>query len=220
MTRAQRLFSIASIAAAISLLAIGGVRVSQMPFGWWALAAFILGVAGADLASGLVHWAADTWGRGDLPIIGRRLLKPFRIHHVDPDDFLRRSFIDANGDVAFLAAPTLGLLLVLPPNAEWSPLVAWFMLGLCGVGMWTNQIHQWAHMSNPPRVVRLLQDSGLLLGRREHAAHHAGAYDVHYCITTGWWNGPLESIAFFRRMEALVTRTTGAQPREDERILH
>jgi hypothetical protein len=33
----------------------------------------------------------------------------------------------------------------------------------------TNQIHQWAHMPHPPRVVRALQAVGLLLGRSEHA---------------------------------------------------
>ena len=64
-------------------------------------------MAAADFGSGLVHWAADTWGRDDLPVIGRRLLVPFRVHHVNPDDFLRRRFVDTNGDVAFLAVPVL-----------------------------------------------------------------------------------------------------------------
>jgi hypothetical protein len=41
------------------------------------------------LASGIVHWSADTWGRDDLPVVGQRLLVPFRLHHVDPDDLWR-----------------------------------------------------------------------------------------------------------------------------------
>ena len=83
--------------------------------------------------------------------------------------------------------------------------------------MLTNQVHQWAHMPAPPPVVRWLQDCGVLLDRHDHARHHAGSYDRHYCITTGWGNAPLEAIGFFRTLEALVSMTTGARPREDDR---
>jgi hypothetical protein len=216
MTRAQRMFSIAAIAGAISLLILTAIRLAiQVDLAWWTLPAFAAGVAIADLGSGLVHWAADTWGDDDLPVIGRRLLKPFRLHHVDPDDFLRRSFIDANGDVAFITMPLLAVLLMVPLDGVAPVAVAG--LGLCSVGMWTNQIHQWAHMTSPPAPVRVLQDYGVLLGRAGHAAHHAGAFDRHYCITTGWWNRPLEAVGFFRGLERAITRLTGARPREDDR---
>jgi len=81
----------------------------------------------------------------------------------------------------------------------------------------TNQIHQWAHMPSPPRAVRVLQQVGLFLRRHEHAVHHRLPYHGHYCITTGWWNGALERITFFRRLEAVITWLTGACPRADER---
>ncbi len=61
---------------------------------WWVPLSFLSGVAAADFASGLVHWAADTWGRADLPVIGPRFLVPFRVHHMNPDDFIRRRFLD------------------------------------------------------------------------------------------------------------------------------
>ena len=71
---------------------------------------FASGVLIADFGSGLVHWGADTWGRDDLPVIGPRLLVPFRVHHVNPEDFLRRNFADTNGDVALIAfAPIVAL---------------------------------------------------------------------------------------------------------------
>jgi ubiquitin-conjugating enzyme E2 variant len=218
MTRAQRLFSIASLAAAISLLAMLAIRTfSRIDAGWWTLPMLIAGVAASDLASGLVHWAADTWGDDDLPVVGRRLLKPFRLHHIDPDDFLRRSFVDANGDVAFVTVPVLLVLLWLPLDTPGAVMAATCGLGFCGVGMWTNQIHQWAHMPSPPAVIGLLQDAGVVLGRADHAAHHRGEFDRHYCITTGWWNRPLEAIEFFRRLETAITAWTGARPREDDR---
>ena len=218
MTRAQRLFSIASIAAAISLLAMLAVRIALAVSGsWWTLPAIVAGIALADLLSGVVHWCADTWGDDDLPVIGRRLLKPFRLHHVDPDDFLRRSFIDANGDVAFAAMVPLLALLTMPLDGAVADLFVTIGFALCAVGMWTNQIHQWAHMRVPPRPIAWLQDAGLLLGRDDHAEHHGGAFDRHYCITTGWWNRPLEMVGFFRRLESAITALTGARPREDDR---
>ena len=217
-TRTQRIFSIASIAAALSLLVLLAFRVATgIEFSWWTVPALIAGMAFADFASGMIHWGADTWGNDDLPIVGHRLLKPFRLHHVDPDDLLRRSFVDANGDVAFIAAPVIAMLLALPLESEWARVIAVAGFGASAVGMWTNQIHQWAHMPAPPVVVRWLQDGGILLGRADHASHHFGAFDRHYCITTGWWNRPLEAIGFFRGLEVTITAITGARPREDDR---
>ncbi|MDQ3069741.1 MAG: fatty acid desaturase family protein [Acidobacteriota bacterium] len=215
----QRLFSVLSIAAAALLLCALGARLAAQLdlWQWWVPMAFVLGLAAADFGSGLVHWSADTWGRDDLPIIGTRLLKPFRLHHINPDDFLSRRFIDTNGDTAFVAVPLIALLLLIPIDTTWGGAVAVAGFGFCGIGMMTNQIHQWAHMPDPPRPVRVLQACGLILGRVEHAAHHAGAYDAHYCITTGWCNRPLEALGAFRRFEAAVTRVTGLQPRDDDR---
>lgn len=217
--RSQLLFSGLSIAVAVMVLGAFGVRIAMQLdlWQWWVPLAFAGGMAAADFGSGLIHWGADTWGRDDLPVIGHRLLVPFRVHHINPDDFLRRRFVDTNGDVAFLAVPVLLGLLAVPLETVWGGPVAVFGLALCGIGMMTNQIHQWAHMPSPPPPIRLLQDCGLVLGRPEHAAHHERPYDVHYCITTGWCNRPLEAIGFFRRLEGGITRLTGARPRHDDR---
>lgn len=184
---------------------------------WWVPFALVLGIATADFGSGLVHWGADTWGRDDYPIIGERLLVPFRVHHINPEDFLRRRFIDANGDVALATIPVLIVLHSVPLDRWWGSAAAVFGFGLCAVGSLTNQIHQWSHMSHPPYLVRVLQWCGFLLGRAEHARHHQRPYDGHYCITTGWCNRPLEAIGFFRRLERAITHLTGAQPRHDDR---
>src|SRR5262245_58669198 len=155
---------------------------------WWIAPVLLAGVTAADFASGLVHWSADTWGRDDCPVIGPRLLVPFRVHHVNPDDFLRRSFVDTNGEVAFIALPFLAALLSLPLESPWGRVAAVFGFGFCAIGSLTNQIHQWAHMPQPPAPIRALQWCGLLLGRAAHAEHHHHPYAVHYCITTGWCN--------------------------------
>jgi ubiquitin-conjugating enzyme E2 variant len=217
-SRAQQIFWGVSIAVAFCALTALALRIAMQldPWAWWMPLALAGGIAAADLGSGLVHWGADTWGRDDLPVIGQRLLVPFRVHHVNPDDFLRRSFIDTNGDVALITIPAILALLLIPLEAAWAGPVAVFGVGLCGFGMMTNQIHQWAHMPSPPFAVRLLQDCGVILGRTEHATHHARPYDAHYCITTGWCNRPIEALGLFRLLEAAVTRMTGARPRHDD----
>ena len=216
--RAQYWFSLLSIGAAFGLLAVVLARLALDldSLGVSHAVAFVAGICVADFGSGLVHWGADTWGRDDLPVIGHRLLVPFRIHHVNPDDLLRRSFVDANGDVAFLAVPALLGLLVVPLETMWHGALACGGVGLCSVGMMTNQIHQWAHMPSPPRLIRLLQDCRLILGRSAHATHHSRPYDAHYCITTGWCNAPLDALGFFRRLERIVTQLTGVRPRHDD----
>src|SRR5260221_1127014 len=104
LTRSQRLFSGGSVAAAFLVLGAFGLRIAMWLdlWHWWVPAAFAGGMAAADFGSGLVHWTADTWGRDDLPLIGRRLLVPFRVHHLNSDDFLRRRFIGSNREVDFV----------------------------------------------------------------------------------------------------------------------
>jgi ubiquitin-conjugating enzyme E2 variant len=219
LTRSQLVFSVLSLAAAFLALGALGFRITTRLdlWQWWVPLALLGGGAAADFGSGLIHWSADTWGRDDLPVIGRRLLVPFRVHHINPDDFLQRRFIDTNGDVAFLAVPVLAGLLATPLETTRGAAVAVFGFAFCGIGMMTNQIHQWAHMPSPPGPIRMLQSCRLILGRAEHAAHHERPYDVRYCITTGWCNRPLEAIGLFRRLEAAITRLTGVRARHDDR---
>jgi ubiquitin-conjugating enzyme E2 variant len=218
-TRGQTIFWAGSIGAALLTLTALAYQIATTVdlWQWWVPLALAAGMAAADLWSGLVHWGADTWGRDDFPVIGPRLLVPFRVHHVNPADFLQRSFLDTNGDVAATTVPLLACLFAVPLDAVWGPAAAVFGFALCGTGMMTNQIHQWAHMPSPRAPVRLLQDYGLILSRIAHAVHHERPYESHYCITTGWCNAPLEAIGFFRHLEAFIARVTGAQPRDDDR---
>jgi plasmanylethanolamine desaturase len=213
-----RAVEVVSLLAAGMLLFLHAVRFWLIPefHAWWAVGVAVAAVLLADLASGIVHWTADTWGSENLPVLGRRFLRPFRVHHVNPDDFLRRDFIDTNGDVAMLCIPILA-------GAFWIPLETWsgqalvvFLVAFAMAGLPTNQVHQWAHMRLPPRWVRWLQHRGIILSREQHERHHTAPFATHYCITTGWWNTPLSWVGFYPRLERLISRITGALPRSED----
>ena len=217
ISRTMQVYEALSIVTAVSLLVVHAVRISRFPsFEWWLVPVGLVGAVSADFVSGVVHWAADTWGRETLPVIGRRLLRPFRVHHVNPDDFLRRGFLDVNGDVATIVAVFLLSAFAISTGTAWGRMAEVFMTAFCLVGLPTNQVHQWAHFHEVPRVVDLLQRSGLILGRTAHARHHVSPFARNFCIATGWCNRPLTNLGLFPRLERLVTRLTGLKPRDDE----
>jgi len=185
---------------------------------WWALTAVLLAYLGADVASGLVHWAADTWGSPDLPVIGPALLRPFREHHVDQLAITRHDFVETNGNNCLGSIPTLGIALWVAPDAEGggSFFLSAFLLSLVIWVLLTNQFHKWAHLPEPRGAVALLQKLHLILPPSHHAQHHTRPYNSHYCITVGWMNWPLGWTRFFPVLEWCITACTRALPRRDD----
>jgi plasmanylethanolamine desaturase len=214
-TRAIEAFSLAG-AGGLLLANVAHAFSAGLFLHWWSPLVIVAAALAADIVSGLVHWTADTWFSETMPVIGRRFLRPFRVHHVNPDDFLRRDVIDCNGDVAMLNIPILVVALVLP-DAGVGGGVGLALLAFAAVSLPTNQVHQWAHMPSPPALVRWLQDRGVILSIEDHARHHREPYVANYCIATGWCNRWLTAVDFFPRCERLVTRIAGLQPRADER---
>ena len=144
--RLTRAFEAACLVAAGLLLAANVVRLAAgLGLRWWMVPVVVIAGVAADLVSGLVHWSADTWGRDTLPVLGPRFLRPFRVHHVNPQDFLRRGFIDCNGDVAMLNAPLLGAALCIRSTPE-RRRRQWRFTAFAAWSLPTNQVHQWAHM--------------------------------------------------------------------------
>ena len=216
------LLSAVAIGIAFVLLAVlaGRITFNAEVFPWYALVAIPGGMLVADFLSGMVHWFADTWGSESMPILGKRLLHPFRVHHVNPADFLRRRFADTNGEVAMLTIPLLCAALLIPLTSPLSVTAAVFASSFLGIGLMTNQIHQWAHMRLAPMGIRQLQHLRLILSHEDHEQHHRPPYAQHYCITTGWCNRPLSAIQFFPRLERCITWLTGIQPRQDDQAFH
>src|SRR3989442_1675451 len=88
-------------------------RLYRLELLWLVALAIPLGIIGGDLVSGIVHWAADTYGSEDTPLIGPSLVKPFRLHHVYPRDICTHGLVELTGNVCILAVPLLAACLFL-----------------------------------------------------------------------------------------------------------
>ncbi|MGE0876878.1 MAG: fatty acid desaturase CarF family protein [Burkholderiales bacterium] len=213
----SRAVEIASLVAA-PLAALWLLQRLWPGMGPWTLPAVLAGIVAADFASGLVHWAADTWGRQDSPLVGERLIRPFRVHHANPRDLCARPFVDCNGDVASLTLPLLAWAAISDIEGAAAQRTAEFALAFCIAILPVNQVHKWAHLgSAAPCIVQLAQRAGLILSPRRHAVHHRAPFATDYCIVNGWCNPLLARAGFFRALERVVRRATGAAPRADER---
>lgn len=160
-----------------------------------------IGLCLSDLFSGVVHWAADSYGNPRMPIFGG-FVRTFREHHSDQLDITRHDAIETNGDVFIFSSPVHFLLLC----AVQSPLALAVVFGVF-LGSYSNsQIHKWAHQADPPSLVRALQRARFFLSPDHHSRHHASTHESHYCITTGWMNGALDRLRFFRRTEWLLAK--------------
>jgi plasmanylethanolamine desaturase len=185
---------------------------TKVTLSWSLVLAFILGLLAADLLSGLVHWFADTWFHSTMPLLGRLLLQPFREHHKDPSGITRHDFIETNGNSCLVAIPVLAGALFLS-SQFWTMLIA----SLAFWVLMTNQIHKWAHQEARHPIITALQRSHLLLPPEHHRKHHSRPFISHYCITTGWFNYPLEALGAFRAMEWIFGKA-GISPREEDAL--
>jgi TMEM189-like protein len=199
----------------------GSSRLYELGLLWLIALAIPLGVVGGDFVSGIVHWAADTYGSEETPLIGPSLVKPFRLHHIYPRDICTHGLVELTGNVCILAVPVLTgslYLLWLLPQSGWLAFSAVCLALVAAATVATNQFHKWAHQESPSSLARWLQRKRLVLEPNHHQLHHTQPFDSHYCITNGWLNPLLNKLQFFRRLEATLRffgiKTAKAQERK------
>jgi len=220
-SRLQRSLEIAGIAAFMTLTVYTAVRIGRNAtasepayWGWLVAGAILAGLLVADMVSGVVHWAADNWGNPKWPILGPGFIQPFRNHHVDPTDISRHDFVELNGNNCIVSLPVFYVAGWMSDHLTpgYGLFASAFFLSLALWVFGTNQFHAWAHTENPPRLVRALQRTGMLLSPRHHDVHHVAPHARHYCITNGWMNLPLEYLKLFAIIEWTVSRLSGVRP--------
>jgi len=195
---------------AMALLRVGPA-IADAP-AWTALVlGAICGYLVADLVSGTVHWVADRFFDPGTPILGPALIVPFREHHADPLAMTRHDFFEISGNNGLATIPLAGALLLMPvPTSWWGQAIA-AVLACFGLSVVVaNQIHCWAHRTQAPRAIRLLQRIGLVLSPARHAIHHRDTHDRAYCVTSGWLNPLLDRTRFFARLEERIASRRAA----------
>ena len=209
--KAMGLAATAGLSAVLAVRLIGLIHsvsgVATLVFG--GLVGYLL----ADLSSGTVHWFCDTFFSETTPIIGRRLIQPFRVHHSQPQEITTCSMLEQDASSYMSLIPVLWLVRSWAPAGTADLLAQAALLGLAIGAMGTNVFHKWAHTSDPPAPVRWLQRRRWILSPEAHAVHHR-SYDGGYCVTSGWMNAVLDRVRFFPRLEIAVRRLL-PRPRRD-----
>jgi hypothetical protein len=180
-----------------------------------------LGLLLADFVSGLMHWALDTWFDAETPALGR-MVKTVREHHVFPDDVFAYKLYHHVGILsasAFAAtAPFLVPVLVWvdSPRIPHLLLVATLLVMSLGIVL-MFEVHKIGHRRHRPRLLRWFGLCHFVLTPEHHLRHHRMPYNYNYCLVTGWADLVMNHVDGWRHLERLVTRCTGAVPREDDR---
>jgi len=152
----------------------------------------------ADLCAGLLHWAEDTWlAPGHNALLDRWVVEPNIEHHRRPGAIRQGTYWETNGVTIAIAGAIAAILAACGVHA-WEAYLTVF------IGSQSNQLHAWAHTSNPPRLVAWLRNVHLLQSAAEHALHHRRPYGIRYCTTTNLLNPLLDGIGFWRALEWLA----------------
>jgi Lipid desaturase domain len=178
--------------------------------------AIVLGYFLADVASGLVHWATDTWFSEKQ--FGR-LIAIAREHHTHPAHILGYRFIEnstlGSAPSALFIGPLAIVVALFPRSAFlYAVMIVLFLISL--TLLWGTSLHNIGHRKAKSPVIKVAQKLRLFITPAYHHVHHSGDQTTRYCTVNGWANPLLDRIGFWRGLERLISATTGAVAREDD----
>jgi hypothetical protein len=163
-----------------------------------------LSIVVGDFGTGVFHWATDNYGSVKTPVFGS-VCAAFQGHHVTPWTITFRSFANNVYKICYGTIPALLLVAALPME----PLTKVFFTLFINWWMISQELHKFSHMRSTPKNIKILQDMGIILSKKEHGLHHNSPFEGHYCILTGVCNSFLDDSKFFRHLENIVFKLTG-----------
>lgn len=164
------------------------------------LGQLLIGWLLADMLAGLAHWFEDRVLRESRSWIGRTIVAPNRRHHREPAAFLVGSFLDRNLTTIVTAA--IGSLIWI---MLFGVSLVWLSATIAGMG--ASMAHYWAHdPRSGGKLVRALQEIGLLQSPAHHAGHHRPPSDRRYCPISNWVNPVLDGLDVWGRAERVLRR--------------
>jgi plasmanylethanolamine desaturase len=168
----------------------------------------------ADLLTGVFHFWMDQYGREDMPIVGKSVIEINILHHRDPRNMVKKSYLQLTW-----TAWVLGIVLGL--GAYLLEFLSWEVIFVLAYGANANIIHKWTHQTHRENgaVIAFFQKIRLLQSKKHHGWHHKAPYDTNYCILTDWLNPILHRIRFWEGIVFILKRigiypVAGTQIRE------
>lgn len=166
----------------------------------------VVGFLFADFFTGVCHWWEDRVGDVSMPLIGKWIVVPNRLHHTDPLAFTRSPLVLRNH---IIWAGTM--LIFIVSYALWG--VSWFLITITAFGLLVGEVHVWSHLPQRGNAfVRMIQETGLIQSPRHHWRHHQSP-DGAYCTLTNLLNPILDYIHFWAGLERAL-RVVGLPPNE------
>jgi len=162
----------------------------------------------ADFGSGVLHWSVDNYGNGRTPVMGK-LIAAFQGHHSAPWTITDRGFCN---NIYKLCTP-FGIPSLILVNTFLPSQGALFFSFFCLFELLSQEFHKWSHerKADLPGWINMLQDLGVIIGRKSHAMHHVAPYEGNYCIVSGFCNNFLDRTGVFRMLEHAVYEINGIE---------
>ncbi|TAL15493.1 hypothetical protein EPN96_12690 [bacterium] len=192
--KSYRWFGIAVATANVSLqaLLLWRLREIHLTIGAW-IGALLVAYVLTDFINGLVHMYMDANDRYDS--FAGPLIANFHLHHRTPL-YTSRSlpvvYFMESGSKVWLV-PCLAAVLWLSASGHLGPWLAHVLVFTGVLSSVAEVSHYLCHTSNSP-VARVLGNSGILLSKRHHAAHHLKD-NVRYAFLNGLTDPLLDLIA-------------------------
>ena len=164
-----------------------------------------------DFLSGFFHWLEDRYGDLKWPVVGKHVIFPNIVHHLNGRNFVFYSWFRSARVLLVIGA----FVIII---SHLSGVLNWMIWLIVLIGVNANEVHKWSHRSESENgvFVTILQKLRLIQMPSHHLKHHRLNKDTHYCILTNFLNPILDTVKLWRGMEQIIFKITKVSPRNDK----